>query len=59
MRGFWRHWIRAAGLGEPLDVGTPPSPMPEPKALPSKRPHGLDEILAGREEPSGAEGVTV
>lgn len=49
MRGFWRHWVRAAGLGEPRDVGTAPPEAPEPTPQPSKRPHGLDEILAGLE----------
>jgi phenylpropionate dioxygenase-like ring-hydroxylating dioxygenase large terminal subunit len=48
MRGFWRHWVRAIGSA-PVDVGTPPPPPPEPKPLPSRRPHGLDEILAGLE----------
>jgi hypothetical protein len=49
MRGFWRQWIRAIG-SQPVDVGTPPPARPEPKPEPSKRPHGLDEILAGLEE---------
>ncbi|WP_409328475.1 aromatic ring-hydroxylating oxygenase subunit alpha [Trujillonella humicola] len=47
MRGFWRHWVTAVGEGGPIDLGTPPPPHPEPTPLPSKRPHGLDEILAG------------
>lgn len=53
MRGFWRHWTRAIGE-RPVDVGTPPPPRPEPGPLPSKRPHGLDEILAGLEDAAPA-----
>lgn len=47
MRGFWRHWVRTVNGSGPVDAGTPPVPHPEPVPLPSKRPHGLDEILAG------------
>ena len=57
MRGFWRHWVRAVG-GELLDVGPPPPPNPEPRPLPSRRPHGLDEILAGLEG-AGSENAQV
>jgi phenylpropionate dioxygenase-like ring-hydroxylating dioxygenase large terminal subunit len=46
MRGFWRHWVRTIGQ-DPVDIGTPPPPRAEPVPQPSKRPHGLDEILAG------------
>jgi hypothetical protein len=53
MRGFWRQWARAIGE-RPVDIGTPPPPRPEPRPLPSKRPHGLDEILAGLEAPAPA-----
>ena len=49
MRAFWRHWATAVGEGGPVDVGQAPPPHPEPAPLPSKRPHGLDEILTGLE----------